>query len=538
MGLFSGLMNKNHAVPAAPKTSEYVPERPKQRELIEKRNKVMQMGGEKAIAKQHAKGKLTCRERLDLLFDKGTFQELNLFAKHRCVVFGMDKKDIPADGVVCGFGKVNGRLVYAYAQDFTSQAGSVGEITGKKIVRLMEEANKVGAPIVSMCDGAGGRIQEGMDAIYYSRIMFDNVMCSGRVPQVAAIMGPCAGGAAYSPALGDIIIATEKNSQMFITGPKVIEEVTGEKVDPETYGTAKWHASVTGVVHRVATDDENCIEQVKKYLSYFPQNCNEKPPVVECDQDPEALIYELDTVIPERSTQPYDVHEVIRLISDKESIFEVQPDFAKNIVTCLARIGGHSVGILANNPSQLAGTLDINASDKFCHFVMVCDAFNIPLIYLADTPGFLPGKAQETGGIIRHGAKIIYANATATVPKIRLTLRKLYGGATPAMCDFGMDPDYTVSWPSAEEATMGAAGAAKIIFAKEIAAAADPDAVRAQRTAEYEANYNNPYFKASRLETDIVIEPNETRRVLIRLLDAIQTKEASLPQKRHAVFPC
>ena len=538
MGLFSSFKKQEEkpAVQEPVKTDRVI--REKQQELIDKRAKVMMMGGEKAIEKQHSRGKLTARERLNLLFDEGTFTELNLFVKHRCTVFGMEKKDIAADAVVTGFGKVNGRLVYAYAQDFTSVGGSVGEMTGKKTIRLMEEANKVGAPIVGMCDGAGGRIQEGMDAIYYSAIMYNNVMASGRVPQVSAIMGPCVGGAAYSPALTDFIIATEKTSSMFITGPKVIEQVTGEKVDKKTFGTAQEHMTVTGVVNRTATDDVNCIEQVKLYLSYFPQNCKEQPPIVPCDQDPDALVYELDTVLPENSKQPYDVREVIRLIADKDSMFEISPLFAQNIVTTLARINGRSVGFVANNPSVMAGTLDINASDKFCHFVSVCDAFNIPLIYLADTPGFMPGKTQEHGGIIRHGAKVLYANATATVPKIRLTLRKLYGGATPAMCDYGMNPDYTISWPSAEEATMGAEGAAAIIFAKEIAQAADPEAVRAQRIAEYEKNYNNPYFKASRLETDIIIEPNETRRLLIRLLEAIETKEEKNPEKKHSIFPC
>lgn len=543
MGLFSSLNKKKEKEPAAgqmpvkegePKT----PIREKQAELIRKREKVMMMGGEKAIEKQHSRGKLTARERLDLLFDEGTFTELNLFVKHRCNVFGMEKKDIAADAVVTGFGKVNGRLVYAYAQDFTSVGGSVGEMTGKKTIRLMEEANKVGAPIVAMCDGAGGRIQEGMDAIYYSAIMYNNVMASGRVPQVSAIMGPCVGGAAYSPALTDCIIATEKTSRMFITGPKVIAQVTGEKVDEAVFGTADEHMTVTGVVNRMATDDVNCIEQVKLYLSYFPQNCNEKPPIMPCDEDPEKLVYELDTVLPENSKQPYDVRNVIRLIADQDSMYEISPGFAQNIITCLARINGRSVGFVANNPSVMAGTIDINASDKFCHFVSVCDSFNIPLIYLADTPGFMPGKTQEHGGIIRHGAKVLYANATATVPKIRLTLRKLYGGATPAMCDYGMNPDYTISWPSAEEATMGAEGAAAIIFAKEIAQAADPEAVRARRIAEYEENYNNPYFKASRLETDMIIEPNETRRLLIRLLEAIDTKEEENPAKKHSIFPC
>ena len=517
---------------------ERPPMRPKQAELIAKREQVMMMGGEKAIEKQHARGKLTARERMDLLFDKGTFTELNLFVKHRCTVFGMDKKDIAADAVITGFGKVNGRLVYAYAQDFTSVGGSVGEMTGRKIVRLMKEANKVGAPIVAMCDGAGGRIQEGMDAIHYSTIMYNNVMASGRVPQVSAIMGPCVGGAAYSPALTDFIIATEKTSRMFITGPKVIAQVTGEKVDENTYGSAHEHMTVTGVVNRTATDDENCIEQIKIYLSYFPQNCSEKPPIIPCDEDPDKLVYELDTVLPENTKASYDVRDVIRLIADRDSMFEISPLYAQNIITSLARINGRPVGFVANNPSVMAGTIDINASDKFCHFVSVCDSFNIPLIYLADTPGFMPGKTQEHGGIIRHGAKVLYANATATVPKIRLTLRKLYGGATPAMCDYGMNPDYTVSWPNAEEATMGAEGAAAIIFAKEIANAPNPEEVKAQRTAEYEANYNNPYFKASRLETDLIIEPNETRRVLIRLLEAIETKEEENPAKKHSIFPC
>lgn len=539
MGLFSSLKkNPTAEENQTANSTAREPMRAKQAEFIEKRDKILQMGGAAAIEKQHSRGKLTARERIDLLFDKGSFQELNLFVKHRCTVFGMEQKEIPAEAVVCGFGKVNGRLVYAYAMDFTSAGGSVGEMTGKKIIRLMEEAIKVGAPIVALCDGAGGRIQEGMDAIYYSKIMYNNVMASGRVPQVSAIMGPCVGGAAYSPALTDFIISTEKTGKMFIAGPKVIKDVNGEIVDEAVFGTAQMHMKTTGVVHRSATDDVNCIEQIKRYLSYFPQNCFEKPPVVPTSEPVDQPVYELDTIIPENTKQAYDVREVISLIADKNSVFEISPLYAENVITALVRIGGRSVGIVANNPKVWAGTLDINASDKFCHFVSICDAFNIPLIYLADTPGFLPGKAQEEGGIIRHGAKILYANATATVPKIRLTLRKLYGGATPAMCDYGMNPDYTISWPTAEEATMGAAGAAAIIFAKEIKNAADPEAVRAQRTAEYEEKYNNPYFKASRLETDIIIEPNETRKLLARLLEAIENKEEINPDKKHGIFPC
>lgn len=514
------------------------PIRKKQADFLERKARILEMGGEKKVEKQHSKGKLTARERINRLFDPDTFQELDMFVKHRCTVFGMENRDIPAEGVVCGFGKVNGRLTYAYAQDFTSMGGSTGEMQGKKIVRLQKEANKVGAPIIALCDGSGGRIQEGMDAIFYSCVFYENVMASGRIPQVSAIMGSCAGGAAYSPALTDFIISTEKNSKMFITGPKVIQEVTGETPDPEAYGSAMQHSTVTGVCHRIAADDINCIELIKKYLSYFPQNCNEKPPTVPCSQDPNALIPELDEIVPESSNRPYDVHDVIKLILDKDSMFEIQQMFAQNAVTTLGRLNGRSVGIVANNSMFKAGTLDIDASDKICHFVMLCDSFNIPLIYLADTPGFMPGTVQEYGGIIRHGAKILYANSTATVPKIRLTLRKLYGGATPAMCDYGMEPDYTVSWPGAEEATMGAGGAAAIIFAKEIAEAENPEEVRARRIAEYEEKYNNPYFKASRLLTDIIIEPNETRRILIRLLEAAENKEQQLPQKKHSIFPC
>ncbi len=515
----------------------------KQELYLQKKAKLMEMGGEARIAKQHALGKLTCRERLNLLFDEGTFVETGLFAKHRCTRFGMENIEIPADGVVTGFGKVDGRTVYAFAQDFTSLGGALGEMHGKKILNIMQEAAKAGCPIIGIDDGGGARIQEGNDTQPYTYVFNENIRCSGYVPQITAVMGPCAGGASYSPALTDIIFMVDKTAKMFLTGPKVIEQVTGEKPDPVTFGDAKFHNKVSGVAHRFAVDDADCIAQVKRYLSYFPQNCLEKPPVYPCDQDPNALIPELNDVIPESSKRGYDVHRVIELIADKDSLFEIQPDFAVNVVVALGRLNGKSVGFVANQPKAMAGALSIDAADKMSRFVTLCDAYNIPLVWLADAPGFLPGMDQEKGGIIRHGAKALFANGMATVPKVRLTTRKLYGGATAAMCDDGFGTDFKISWPSAEEAVMGAAGAAAIIFRKELEKAKVEggeeayNAKLAELTAQYEEEFNNPYFKASRLYTDMIIMPDETRRVLIQIFDALENKKEDQLPKKHAINP-
>lgn len=511
--------------------------REKQKQYLEKKAEILQMGGQERVDKQHSRGKLTARERLDLLFDEGTFEEIGMFVQHRCVDFGMEKKKAPADGLITGFGKVNGRLVYAYAQDFTCLGGSLGEMGGIKMVRLMEEACEVGAPIVALNDGGGARIQESNDVAWYAKIFRQNVMCSGRVPQIAAIMGPCAGGSCYSPALQDFMISTRKTSKMFITGPKVIRTVTREEVDEDYFGSAEMHAKVSGCVHRVAEDDRDCIEQIKHYLSYFPQNCFAPLPEYACDQDPDALIPELDEILPESPKKGYDMHKLIELIVDKDSCYEIQPDWAKNIITTLARLNGHVIGVVANQPFYKAGCIDIDASDKMCRFVTLCSAYGIPIIYLADTPGYMPGLEQEDGGIIRHGAKALFANSSATVPRIRIDVRKVYGGAADAMCDWGGGSDYVLSWYNAECAIMGSAGAAAVVFAKEIKAAADPDAMLKEKTEEYEALFNNPYYKAKRMYTDMVIQPSETRRILIRLLETLATKKEEHPAKRCAIFP-
>lgn len=513
----------------------------KQLDFLQRKEKLMQMGGPAAVEKQHAKGKLTCRERINLLFDEGTFEEIGLFAEKRKTAFGLDKKYVPGDGIVCGYGKVNGRTVFAYSQDFTSLGGSIGEMTGIKILRVMRAAVRTGCPIVGLNDGSGGRLQEGVTT-EFNFIYQEHINASGWVPQIAAIMGPCAGGCAYSPALTDYVICTDKTSKMFLTGPKVIKTVTGEEPGPD-FGSGQFHNTISGVSHGLAANDEHCIQLIKAYLSYFPQNSKEKPPVYYCDQDPDALVPELNDIVPENTMRSYDVHEVIKLIADRDSLFEYQPLWARNLVTTLGRLNGKSVGFVATNPKIKAGCYDIDASDKQARFVTLCDAFNIPLIFIADTPGFLPGMNQETGGIIRHGAKTLHANCSATVPKIRLATRKLYGGATSAMCEFGMSPDCTISWPTAEEAATGALGACEVLYAKELKAIRESAGEEAAQKRlkelvdEFERLYNNPYDKAKYLTTEMIIMPEETRRVLIHVLEAFENKEVTPIHKKHTIYP-
>lgn len=515
----------------------------KQEEFLEKKEKLLQMGGPDKVAKQHAKGKLTARERLDLLFDKGTFVEYGMFVKHRKQDFGLDKKYIPGDGVVAGYGKVNGRTVYAFAQDFTSMGGSVGEMTGKKMTRIHQLAIENGCPVVELFDGAGGRIQEGNDIPHQAYVFYEAVRGSGYIPQISAIMGPCAGGASYLPALQDYIICVEHSSSMFLTGPKVIKQVTGE-ICPPDFGTGRFCNEVSGVSHGLAPDDYTCIEMIKQYLSYFPQNSQEMPPVYRCDEDPDELRPELNDIVPDNPRKSYDMHDIIRLIADKDSLFEYYPLFAPNSITTLARLNGRSVGIVANDTRYKAGVCDIDSADKMSRFVSLCDCFNIPLIFLGDTPGFLPGLDQERGGVIRHGAKTIFANCTATVPKIRVTIRKLYGGASTAMCDTGCAPDCTISWPNAEEAVMGAAGACAIIFASELKKIQEEQGQEAYQkrldelSEDYERTFNNPYRRAEIFSTDMIIMPDETRRVLIQVLDDLKTKKYfNMPPKKHSLFP-
>lgn len=506
-----------------------------QQAYLDRRDVVLQGGGAKKVEQQHAKGKLTARERMAYLFDGGEYVEYGMLAKHNITGFGMQSLDLPADGVVTGVGKVNGRTVYAYAQDFTVMGGSLGLRHGQKIVRLVEEACRVGAPLVGLNDSGGGRMVDNSNQYIY---LFDaNVEASGRIPQVAAIMGPCAGGAAYSPALMDFIVSVDKTSQMFITGPAAVKQATGEDIDAESLGGAKVHTSVTGVSHCLALDDRDCLDKIKQYLSYFPQSCMEKPPVYACEQSARDDIPELDDILPERITQSYDMRKILSLIADKDSVFEIQPDWAKNAVTALARLNGKSVGFVCNQPMVMAGAIDIDASDKMAHFINLCNSFNIPLIYLTDVPGYFPGVSQERGGIIRHGAKVLYANGTATVPKIHLSIRKVYGGASAAMCwSRGLKADATIAWPSAVTATMGAKQAVNSIFKKDLAKAADRDALEKKLCEEYDAFFTQ-FNTSETLMNDMIIMPHETRRVLIELLETYENKQYMLPLKKQGIMP-
>ncbi len=505
--------------------------------MLKLKDQLRKGGGDKAIEKQHAKGKMTARERLALLFDEGSFVETDLFVKHRCTNFGMEKKETPGEGVVTGYGTVNGRLIYAAAQDFTVMGGALGEMHAAKIVKAMESALKVGCPMVCINDSGGARIQEGVDALRgYGDIFYNNVLASGVIPQISVIMGPCAGGAVYSPALTDFILMS-KGAQMYITGPKVITAVTGEEVDGETLGGATTHNTVTGVAQYMADNEEECIEQVKQLLSFLPQNNMETTPEVLTEDDLNRVDAALNEIIPDNPNKAYNVKDIIYSLADSEEFMEYQPFFAQNIVCGFMRLGGKSVGVIANQPAAKAGCLDIDASDKSSHFIRTCDAFNIPLLTLVDVPGFLPGTEQEYGGIIRHGAKMLYAYAEATVPKITVILRKDYGGAYLAMCGRPMGADMVLAWPTAQVAVMGAEGAANVIFASEIKAAADPEAKRAEKLKEYNDAFMTPYVAAGRGYLDDVIEPAETRKRLISAFDALQGKRVNKFSKKHGNIP-
>ncbi len=496
-------------------------------------------GGLKAIEKQHAKGKLTARERMNLLFDEGTFVEFGLFAKHRCVDFGQDKVDIPADGCVVGFGKVNGRVVYAYAHDFTAKGGTLGEIHSKKLHKVIKAAIDAGCPCVSLNDSGGGRLQEAVISQNFLELFRYNVQASGWIPQISAIMGPCAGGAAYSPALTDFVINVDQTSSMFLTGPSVIKSVTGESIDNESLGGAKTHTTISGVGHMIAVDDYDCIHKIKDLLSYLPQNADEKPPVYASTDDPERIIPELDDMIPENPKAAYDMKDVISSILDNGIFVEHMEGYAKNIITVLGRLNGKTVGIVANQPKVMAGCLDINASDKGARFIRLCDAFNIPLIWLVDVPGFLPGVNQEYGGIIRHGAKLVYACCEATVPKITIHLRKDYGGAMAAMCSKEMGADVNYIWPTGESCIMGAEGAATIIFREQIEAAPEEErgVLRQKLIDEYTEHMATPYLSAGVMVNDEIIRPSETRAVLIKTLEAFENKKVTSIKKKHGLIP-
>ncbi len=506
--------------------------------LQEKRNKIEAAGGDKRVEKQHKIGKLTARERLNLLFDEGSFVELDAFVKHRCTNFGMEKMDAPADGVVTGYGQVDGRIVYAFAQDFTVVGGSLGEMHAAKICKVLDNALKVGAPVVGLNDSGGARIQEGIDALAgYGDIFFRNTMASGVIPQITAIMGPCAGGAVYSPALNDFIFMVDKTSQMFITGPQVIKTVTGEEVSAEALGGAMTHNQTSGVAQYIASTDEECILQIRRLLSFLPSNNMETAPVYDTADDINKRIDALNTIIPPNPNKPYDMKDIIEALVDAGDFLEYQPYFAKNILTGFARLGGKSVGIIANQPKVLAGCMDLNTGDKTARFIRTCDAFNIPILTLVDTPGFLPGTTQEYGGIIRHGAKILYAYSEATVPLVTLIVRKAYGGAYIAMSSKHLGSDMVLAWPSAEIAVMGPQGAANIIFRKDIADADNPAAVRQQKVDAYTAEFATPYKAAERGYVDDVIEPAQTRPRLIAAFDMLAGKREDRPAKKHGNIP-
>ncbi len=506
-------------------------------ELRETREKIQLGGGEKRIKKQHERGKLTSRERLTLLFDEGTFVEMDAFVKHRCTNFGMDKVDSPAEGVVTGYGQVDGRLVYAFAQDFTVSGGSLGEMHAAKICKVLDNALKVGAPVVGLNDSGGARIQEAVDALSgYGRIFYKNTIASGVIPQITAIMGPCAGGAVYSPALNDFIFMVDQTSQMFITGPQVIKTVTGEEISAEALGGAMTHNSISGVAHFMSATDEACIADIRRLLSFLPSNNMDVAPVFESD-DMNRIDDALNSIIPDNSNKPYNMFDIINSIVDNGDFYEVQPHYAKNIITGLARLNGRTVGIIANQPNFLAGCLDVNASDKSSRFIRTCDAFNIPLLNIVDVPGFLPGSSQEYGGIIRHGAKMLYAYSEATVPKVTLITRKAYGGSYLAMCSKELGADIVMAWPTAEIAVMGPSGAANIIFRNDIKNAKDPVAMRQQKLDEYTAEFATPYKAAERGFVDDIIEPSTTRLRLIDAFDMLNGKRASLPSKKHGNIP-
>jgi len=508
------------------------------RDLKAREAKVLEMGGEKAVAAHHEKGKLTARERLDLLFDKGTFREIDMLVKHRCVNFEMEKVDIPADGVITGHGLVDGRPLFAFSQDFTARAGSLGEMHAKKICKVMDLAMKAGVPFVGINDSGGARIQEGVDALSgYGQIFFRNSAASGVIPQISAIMGPTAGGAVYSPAMTDWIFMVKKSSYMFITGPEVIKSVTGEEISFEDLGGAKTHNQKSGVAHFACESDEDAINQIKTLLSYLPSNNMEDPPQVDTGDDPNRTDAALDSIIPDSPTKIYDMKVVIQSIVDNGDFFEPHQYFAQNMIIGFARLNGRAIGIIANQPKQLAGCLDINASDKATRFIRFCDAFNIPLLTIADVPGYLPGSQQEWGGIIRHGAKLLWCYSEATVPKLLLVTRKDYGGSYLAMCSKDLGADMAFAWPSAEIAVMGAGGAANIIHRKEIKGAEDQEAKRQEKIAEYEELFSNPYQAAQRGYIDAVIVPSETRPRLIDALEVMCSKRETRPPKKHGNIP-
>lgn len=508
------------------------------KELKEKREKIALGGGPERIEKQHNKGKYTARERIDMLFDEGSFQEIGMFVEHHSQDLGMDKKDIPADGVVTGHGTIDGRTVYVYAQDFTTMGGSLGEMHAKKISRVMDLARKAGSPFISLLDSGGARIQEGVNSLKgYGEIFKRNTQNSGVIPQISVILGPCAGGAVYSPAITDFVFMVDHTSKMFITGPQVVKSVTGEEVSAEDLGGGSTHNQVSGVAQFLADNEEQSFEQIKKLISFIPNNNLEGASVVETNDTPDRIEEDLQDLVPINPNKAYDIRDVIEQIVDDKDFFEVHKYFAKNIVVGFARMNGRSIGIVANQPGFKAGTLDIDSSDKAARFIRFCDAFNIPLLSLTDVPGYLPGVEQEYGGVIRHGAKLLYAFSEATVPKINVILRKAYGGAYIAMNSTHLGADYVFAWPNAEIAVMGPEGAANVIFRREIKAADDSDKKRQEKIDEYRESFANPYQAAQEGYVDDVIDPRNTRPRIIMALESVIGKRESNPNKKHGNIP-
>jgi propionyl-CoA carboxylase beta chain len=507
-------------------------------ELAELERRAEHGGGEERLRRQHEAGKLTARERIDILFDPGTFEELDKLVTHRCVDFGMADQIVPGDGVVSGHGLVNGRQVFAFAQDFTVFGGSLSETNAAKIVKIMDLALKLGAPIVGLNDSGGARIQEGVASLGgYADIFLRNTLASGVIPQISAIMGPCAGGAVYSPAITDFVVMVKQSSYMFVTGPDVVKTVTHEEVTKEALGGAMTHNATSGVAHFAADDDRECLALVRDLLSFLPSNNLDDPPRAATSDSPDREDAALDTLVPAAPNQPYDMLDLVHAIADEGCFLEVHQHYARNIIVGFARLDGRPVGIVANQPSVLAGTLDIDASVKGARFVRFCDAFNIPLVTFEDVPGFLPGTNQEHGGIIRHGAKLLFAFAEATVPKVTVITRKAYGGAYCVMSSKHLRTDFNYAWPTAELAVMGPEGAVNILYKRELDAAADPLRARAEKVAEFREKFATPYVAASRGFVDEVIHPRETRRKLIAALRHLENKRDKNPPKKHGNLP-
>ena len=508
------------------------------KELRDRKDAARAGGGEDSIRKQHDKGKLTARERLDILLDPESFVELDPFVVHRITDFGMDARRSPGDGVVTGHGAIDGRLAYVFSHDFTVFGGSLGEMFAKKVVKVMDMATKVGAPIVGLNDSGGARIQEGVVSLGgYADIFYRNVRASGVVPQISVILGPAAGGAVYSPALTDFVIMVGKTSYMFVTGPDVVKAVTGEDVSFQELGGAATHNERSGVAHFAAENEDEALYTVRRLLSFLPPNNMEDPPVLDTDDPPDRRDADLTAVLPDDPEKPYDMRDVILKLVDVGDFLEVQEHWAKNIVVGFARMDGHPVGVIGNQPQVLAGTLDIDSSVKAARFIRFCDCFNIPLLTLVDVPGFLPGTAQEFGGIIRNGAKLLYAYSEATVPKVTVITRKAYGGAYDVMCSKHIGGDYNVAWPTAELAVMGPEGAVEIIFRREIAAAKDPVARGRELVAEYKEKFANPYVAAEMGYLDDVIEPQDTRPYVVRALQTLLNKREAAPLRKHGNIP-